>query len=385
MTSICVFTGTRADWWLLRPLCRLLRDHPAFDLKILASGSHLSKMHGYTLHDISAEFSDVIPIDIGVSEVNDPAAHLARGVIEYSRVLKTLKPNFALVLGDRYEALGFAQATLLERVALIHCHGGESTLGAMDDQIRHAITKLAHVHFVSTETHRQRVLQMGENPDLVFNVGALGLDNIATLLDINKAFDPFDGQPFCVATFHPETLEADFGLNMVSVCLDSLKAHEIRTLITGTNADTGGLEMRALIESTVDNHPHLFRFEESLGAERYVSTMAISQFVIGNSSSGVIEAPTVGVPTINLGRRQLGRPSGPATIHIEDVHPNDLSAAFEQCRDPEFKQLAQKKMSPYGEPGAATRVLSHLVNLPDDLSRAKPFWVVNPPVSESRQ
>ena len=374
MRTICVFTGTRADWWLLRRLCHLLDGHPEFNLKVLASGTHLSELHGHTLADITAEFTNVIPIDIGVSHIQSVSELVAKGLTRYSRALSELNPDLCLVLGDRFEALAFSQAALFCQIPLIHCHGGESTLGAVDDQIRHAITKLAQIHFVSTDVHRTRVIQMGEQPNRVFNVGAFGLDNVETLIDTDLACDPFSGAPFCLATFHAETLKPDHGLMMIRACLESLLRHRIKTLITGTNADSGSEQIRDLIESFVTQYADNFVYRENLGAAGYLSTMQNAQFVFGNSSSGILETPSVGVPTINVGDRQTGRPRAPSVIDVFEVTAPALDQAFANVLGHAMQDAAKRKISPYGTPGVSQRALDHLINLPHPLPLMKPFY-----------
>jgi UDP-N-acetyl-D-glucosamine 2-epimerase, UDP-hydrolysing len=316
---IAVFTGTRAEYGLLRPVLERLRDAPDAELLLLVSGSHLSARHGHTVDEIRGhgfEPDAEITLDLDDDSPQGVARAAAQALAGCAEALARLKPDRLLILGDRYEALACAVAASLCRVPIAHIHGGEVTRGAVDDQFRHALTKLAALHFTACEEYRRRVIQMGERPEAVFNVGSLGVENALTLslpgrAELEAELQFCLGPEFVLVTFHPVTLDADPAEQArsffagLALMLD--ERPELRAVISGANADAGGGAVDALTLELVGRFPGRILARPSLGQVRYLSAMKHCRCVAGNSSSGVIEAPSFGVPTVNVGSRQDGR------------------------------------------------------------------------------
>lgn len=362
---VCVFTGTRAEYGLLRPVMSLLRGDKDFHLQVLVSGMHLSRKYGATYRQI---LGDGFKIDaraaMPVGDDSDLGLcnSVSAGLRSISRAYARLKPDAVIILGDRFEALSAAVAAVFLRIPIVHLHGGESTFGLFDEAIRHSITKMSWLHFTSTEIYRRRVIQLGENPGKVFTVGAVGLDNIRTLKFLSKSelssllqFS-LSGKVAAV-TFHPVTLESGSPAAQFSALLTGLDAFpELKIVFTMPNADTGNGEIIALIKDYVRKHPQRAKAFASLGQLRYLSLLKHSDVVVGNSSSGIIEAPSFSIPTVNIGDRQSGRLQGgtvincaPAAVAIRNALKKALSPAFAaKCRD---------LKNPYGDGKTSARLV----------------------------
>jgi UDP-hydrolysing UDP-N-acetyl-D-glucosamine 2-epimerase len=312
---IAVVTGSRADYGLLRGILTRLKEMDDVDLRVIACGMHLAPRFGDTWRAIEADgFSIAAKIDLDLHD--DRAETVARGtgigVSGFADVLPQLEPDILVVLGDRYEVLAAAVATLLN-IPIAHIHGGEITAGAFDDAIRHAITKMACLHFVAAEPYRQRVIQMGEDPDFVFNVGAPGLDLASTAPALSRtelftALGISGPERFLLVTLHPTTARPDTDATNVTALLAALAEIKDRSIIfTGVNADPGYRAIDDAIKTFVAARPDCAFHFTSLGSERYWAALRLADAVVGNSSSGILEAPAVGVPSINIGDRQQGR------------------------------------------------------------------------------
>lgn len=313
---ICFVSGTRAEYGLLYWLMKDVTDDPGFDLQLIVTGAHLEPEFGNTHRQIEDDgfFIDWrVPLGIDGDMPVDISKAMARALSGIGHALSELKPDLVMLLGDRYEILAAAQAAMLNSIPIGHIHGGELTEGAIDDSMRHAITKMSHLHFTAAEPYRQRVVQMGENPNNVYNVGAVGLDNIVRLplLDRNELSESLNFQlvaPYFLVTFHPETVdskESGRAVNELLAALDNFSAH--RLVITGVNADPGYSQISAKLRAYAQNHSDRVLIRKSLGQLHYLSAMKHCAAVIGNSSSGIIEAPGFPVPTVNIGNRQKGR------------------------------------------------------------------------------
>ncbi len=318
MFKIAVITSTRAEYGLLYPLIKKIDADPDLELLLYVTGGHLSEKQGLTVHAIE---EDGIPIKKRVP-ILDPdngpqgiSKTMANALIGFADCFAADRPDLAVILGDRTEMLGVAAAALNERIPLAHIHGGEVTEGAVDDCIRHSLTKMSYLHFVSTEIYRNRIIQMGEAPERVFNVGALGTDNILSqqLLSIDELRMSISGlpnleeMPFAVVTYHPVTLGDKSVEEEIDVLCKSMDDRpDIFFIITGANADTGGDRVNEMLKTYCDTHANGL-FVQSLGMKRYLSIVKHASFVLGNSSSGIIEAPVLGTPTVNIGDRQKGR------------------------------------------------------------------------------
>ena len=313
---IAVVTGSRADYGLLKGILTRLQPMDGIHLQVIVCGMHLLPKFGETWRIIEADgFEIAAKIDLELTD--DRAQTVARGtgigVVGFAEALPRLKPDLMVVLGDRYEILAATVAATLLNIPIAHIHGGEVTAGAFDDAIRHAITKMACVHFVAAEPYRRRVIQMGENPDFVFNVGAPGLDMADTTPTISRAalFGELrisGPERFLLVTLHPTTAQPDTDAANVSALLGALAGIEDRSFIfTGVNADPGYRQIDEAIRAFVAERPDRAHLFASLGSERYWKALRLADAVVGNSSSGILEAPAVRVPSINIGDRQLGR------------------------------------------------------------------------------
>jgi UDP-hydrolysing UDP-N-acetyl-D-glucosamine 2-epimerase len=366
--TIAVFTGTRADYGLLRGLARAIHDDPRTELRLVVSGTHLSPRFGETVSEIRA---DGLPIAAEIpiwSEEDTPLAEArdtGRAVAAYATELARLEPDAVVVLGDRLEALAMALAGTVLGIPVAHVHGGELTTGAMDDALRHAITKLSYLHFVTTAEHRRRVLQLGEAPDRVFDVGAPALDAIETmdLLTRERLSERFGirfGTPTVLLTYHPAAFERVPAAEQLAALLEATgRIDGAHLIVTGTNNDIGSDEIRAMLADWVAAHPATTDFVESFGQEGYLSTMRQVDVVAGNSSSTVLEAPLVRVPSVLVGDRQTGRPLSRGVL-VPGDGVDAIEAALRQALTPAFREATAAQPSIFGEPGFAARTLEVL-------------------------
>lgn len=381
---IAVITGTRADWGLLSPAARLLRDTPGVRLSVVATNMHLSQRHGHTVDGIIAEGFDVthrVAVPEGADDSGAGRAHAAAVCLAgVADALAELLPDTAVILGDRFEALASAQAAVLTAVPVTHLHGGETSRGAVDDSMRHAITKLASLHLCATDDARQRIIQMGERPDSVITVGAPGVYNALKmpkmpLDELRRSLGGFDIDPerTLLVTYHPETNDrAASPAQRFEALLQALDRFDgCNIILTGTNNDAGANGIRSLAAEYAAANPERVLAVESLGARRYLSTMARCAAVVGNSSSGIIEAPSMRVPTVDIGGRQAGRQCADSVIHCA-AGANDIAEAIAEALTPEARMRAATVANPYyrdDTPRIITEaILSHL-----PLSIAKTF------------
>ena len=365
--KICVVTSTRADYGLLRRLIKLINGSDKFDLQLVVTGSHLSKMFGETYKEIEA---DGISINrkIDLLLVSDTPVGLAKsaslGLMRFGDAFDSLNPDLVLVLGDRFEILSAVNAAMFARIPIAHLHGGELTEGIIDEAIRHSITKCSHLHFVSNEVYRKRVIQLGENPKTVFNVGGLGVDAIRNINLLSKSElenslrIKFKNKNLLI-TFHPVTLEKNTSLFQMSELLDSLSDLKDTCLIfTMPNADTDGRIIFELIDNFVSKNMNAHVFT-SLGQLRYLSCIAQVDAVVGNSSSGLAEVPSFKKATINIGDRQKGRVQSVSVINCNPISA-DIKDAIKKSYTDEFKDLLLTVKNPYGDGGAAERIINIL-------------------------
>jgi GDP/UDP-N,N'-diacetylbacillosamine 2-epimerase (hydrolysing) len=365
--KICVVTGTRAEYGLLRWVMEGVRETPGLELQVVATGMHLSPEFGLTYQEIE---KDGFCIDGKVDMLlnSDTPSGLARsmglGLIGFGEVLEKLQPDFMLVLGDRFEIFSAVAAALVARIPVAHLHGGEATEGLIDESIRHSITKMSHLHFVAAEEYEKRVIQLGEHPDRVFLVGGLGIDNIKKLelldrLELEAALEFELGSKNLLITFHPVTLENATSADQMTELLAALEALEdTRLIFTMPNADTGGRVLINMIKQFVADHSHA-RAYTSLGQLRYLSCIKHVDGVVGNSSSGLAEVPSFGKGTINIGDRQRGRLKADSVI---DCNPEreSIGAALQKLYSKKFQLMLKSVQNPYGEGGASKRVVEIL-------------------------
>lgn len=378
MRRIAFFTSTRAEYGLLRPLMAEVAARERLMLQVIVSGTHLSAIHGNTWQEID---EDGFPIHARVdmrlgSEGTGVAASAALALEGTADALARLQPDVLVLLGDRYELLAAAQAAVLTHVPIAHIHGGEATEGAIDDSIRHAVTKLSHWHFAAAESYAERICQMGEPPTRVWNVGAPAMDNIAALEPLPlHDLEAFLGltlrPPVLLVTYHPVTLETDSGLAAMRALLEAIDGFGETIIVTGVNADPGSGVIRAEQQAFAKANPGRVVLVESLGARRYLSLMHHVDVVVGNSSSGLLEAPAVGVPTVDIGPRQQGRLRAPSVLHCGE-NTSEIRHALMRAVSPEHRELSARRDTPYGRPGTAKRIVDILQEI-DIVMTAKPF------------
>lgn len=358
-----------------------IKDDPELTLQVVATGMHLSSEFGLTYREIEL---DGFRIDRKVEMLtsSDTSVGIAKsmglGLIGFADVLNDLKPDLIVVLGDRFDIFSAVAAALVARIPVAHLHGGELTEGAFDDAIRHSITKMSHLHFVATEEYRQRVMQLGENPEHVHLVGGLGIDNINFLklldrseLETSLGFE--FGQKSLLITFHPATLEAATAAAEMSELLAALAdLKDTQLIFTMPNADTDGRELIRLVEQFTTRHSNACAFT-SLGYLRYLSCVAQVDGVIGNSSSGLLEVPSFRKGTINIGDRQKGRLQAASVINCKPSRL-DISSALEKLYSAEFQAGLSQVRNPYGEGGASKRVVDVLASCSLDGLVKKSFF-----------
>jgi GDP/UDP-N,N'-diacetylbacillosamine 2-epimerase (hydrolysing) len=375
--KICVITGTRAEYGLLRLVLQGIKDDPALTLQIIATGMHLSPEFGLTYREIE---NDGFQIDRKVEMLTSSdtpvgiAKSMGLGLIGFADALNELRPDLIVVLGDRFEIFSAVAAALVARVPVAHLHGGETTQGAFDEALRHSITKMSHLHFVAAEEYRQRVMQLGEQPERIFLVGGLGIDNIKhmKLLDraeLEASLNLKLGQKNLLITFHPVTLEMSTATSQMEELLVALaELRNTQLIFTLPNADTGGRAMIKMVEQFVAQRSNAHAYT-SLGQLRYLSCIAHVDGVVGNSSSGLAEVPSFKKGTVNIGNRQRGRLQAESVINCE---PNrqSIAAALVKLYATDFQSKLRRVRNPYGEGGASAKVVETIKHLViDDIVR----------------
>ena len=368
--KICIITGTRADYGLLRWVMQGIKDDPDLTLQIIATGMHLSPEFGLTYKAIE---QDGFQIDRKVEMLTSSdtpvgiAKSMGLGMIGFADVLNDLLPDLMVVLGDRFEIFSAVSAALVARIPVAHLHGGENTEGAFDEALRHSITKMSHLHFVAAEAYRQRVIQLGEQPDRVFLVGGLGIDNIKRLQLLDRAaleasLDFKLGTKNLLITFHPVTLEAATAANQMAELLSALAdRNDTQLIFTLANADTDGRILIKMVEQFVAQHPNA-RAYTSLGQLLYLSCIAQVDGVVGNSSSGPIEVPSFKKGTINIGHRQQGRLQAESVINCDPTRDN-IASALKQLYSTDFQIRLRQVINPYGNGGASEEVVHTLKHI----------------------
>lgn len=379
--KICVITGTRAEYGLLRWVMQGIKDDPELSLQVIATGMHLSPEFGLTYREIE---KDGFQIDrkIEMLTSSDTSVGIAKsmglGLIGFADALNELKPDLIVVLGDRFEIFAAVSAALVARTPVAHLHGGETTEGAFDEALRHSITKMSHLHFVAAAEYRQRVIQMGEQPGQVFLVGGLGVDNIKHLKLLDRAeleasIDFKLGSKNLLITFHPVTLETSTAENQMAELLAALaELNDTQLIFTMPNADTDGRALIKMVQRFVAAHPNARAFT-SLGQLRYLSCVAQVDGVVGNSSSGLAEVPSFKKGTINIGDRQRGRLQAESVINCEPTRQG-IAAALRKLYTANFLASLCEVQNPYGEGGASEQVVKTIKHCELDGIAKKSFY-----------
>lgn len=370
MKTITILTATRAEYGLLKPIIKKLQKCNELKTKVAVTGAHLSPEFGLTYKEIE---NDGIAIDKKIEillSADTPAAitkSMGIAMLGFADYFADSKPDALLVLGDRYETLAVCCAAMNERIPIIHLYGGETTEGAVDEAIRHAITKLSYLHFTSTEQYRKRVIQLGEDPQRVFCVGAIGTENAVkqSLLpkkELEKRLCFSLDKPYIVVTFHPVTLERKTAEMQCKAMLQALEyeSKEMKVIFTKANADSEGRIINNIIEKYVSEHNNSVLFD-SLGQTLYLSALKYAAFVLGNSSSGLSEAPSFHIPTINIGDRQKGRIRADTVIDCcEDT--KSILEAIKKAKTPEFKEICRQAKNPYERENTADTIIELIKN-----------------------
>ncbi|MGW9684599.1 UDP-N-acetylglucosamine 2-epimerase [Flagellimonas sp. 2504JD1-5] len=361
---VCVITGTRAEYGLLFWVLKNLKGDSAIELQLIVTGMHLSPEFGLTYRQIEADgFQINKKVEILLSSDTPVGISKSMGLaqIGFTEAYSELKPDIVLVLGDRFEVFSAAAAAMISRVPIGHIHGGESTEGLIDEPIRHSITKMSHLHFTATAEYRNRVIQLGENPERVFNVGAPGLDNLTHLELLNKqefekSIDFQLGKKNVLVTFHPVTLEENTSGNQFKEVLRAMDHFkDTNYIITKPNADTDGRIIIELIDSFLSKNPKRACAFDSLGQLRYLSALGHVDLVLGNSSSGLTEAPSFNIPTINVGDRQNGRIKAKSVIDCTN-QKEAIIKAMQRGFSKNFNYQIQGDINPYGKGGASVKI-----------------------------
>ena len=380
--KVAVMTGTRADFGLLRPLLAELDSRADATLQLIVTGTHLSAEHGRTVSEITAAgFSVAAEVSIWSSDNSSLGTALDTGnaVAEFSRTLSALQPDVVVVLGDRLEAFAMATAAVVLQIPVAHIHGGELTLGAMDDSLRHAITKLSYLHFATTDEHAARIVRMGEEPSRVYNFGAPLLDTLSGIHfmqrhELEAKFGVVFGSRTALMTFHPAAFDEAPALEMFEELLAAIEAmHECHFIFTGTNNDIGSDQVRERMAAFVAANPGRVTFVESFGQQGYLSAMHHVDLVVGNSSSTVLEAPLLGTPSVLVGNRQEGRPLAASVIKAH-ADRSELLQSMRKAIGPEFAAEFAAQGTPFGEPGFAAKAAEVLALVTFATPLKKKFW-----------
>lgn len=366
--NICIITGTRAEYGLLCPLIKKISEDDKLNLQLVVTGMHLSPEFGLTYKQIEEDgykIDEKVEILLSSDTSIGISKSMGFAMISFSEVFDRLKPDMVVVLGDRYEIFSAVSVASISRIPVCHLHGGETTEGAFDENLRHSITKMSYLHFTSTEEYRKRVIQLGESPDRVFNVGAIGIENIKKMnllskekleRSINFKLD----KKYAVVTFHPVTLENNTAKSQFKELLLALdKIKDLKVIFTKANSDTDGRIINNMIDEFVLTDKERFISFTSMGSLRYLSAIKYSDVVIGNSSSGIVEVPSFNKPTINIGDRQKGRIQAKSIINCEPVK-NDIENAIEKALSKEFLENIKDVKNPYGEGNVSDKIIEKI-------------------------
>ncbi len=383
MKKICVLTATRAEYGLLKPVILKLNNVPEFDVKVVATGMHLSPEFGYTYKEVEDDgiiIDEKIEILLSSDTPSSISKSMGLAMIGFADYFKKNNFDLLIVLGDRYEALAVVLVAMNQRIPVAHISGGDTTEGSIDDAIRHSITKLSYIHFTETNESQKRVIQLGETPARVYNVGSTSIENILneellTKEELSIELNIDLEKPYVMVTFHPVTLENSSSKEQIIELLKTCKEYgNINFIFTKANADQDGRIINKLIDEYAEVYDNIFLFT-SLGMIRYLSAIKYSSFVLGNSSSGIIEAPSFGVPTVNIGDRQKGRVRAKSVINCEPKS-DSIKNAIELALSTEFRKKVKYVDNPYGNGNSSEKIVDVIKQylLEDKISLKKKFY-----------
>ena len=390
MRKVVVFTGTRADWGLLSPVAKALQEGGA-EVIVAATNAHLSHRHGYTLQEIVDD--GFRPLTIPIDTDDDSALGRSRAMAQClegaARLIAEMKPDLALILGDRYEMLAAATACLMATLPIVHIAGGAISEGAVDDAIRHSISKMAALHLTETEPYRRRLIAMGEEPERVINTGAIGVENFlkqvhgeassATDDELRDYVGMDVDKDTLLVTYHPVTLDTEAPVVRVKALAEALECFpDKKILITAPNNDVGGSEIFDFWEKYAAERPGRTALVSSLGHRRYLAVLKRVAAVVGNSSSGIVEVPSAKIPTVDIGRRQCGRLTAASVIHCGDS-ADEIARAIAFALSDEGRKLAQTSPNPYQGQGSTVQTMVRaILDTPLEALRTKKFHDINP-------
>ena len=383
MKKICIVTATRAEYGLLKPLIKKISRANNLELQLVVTGMHLSAEFGLTYQEIE---EDGYPIKAKIEMLlsSDTPAGITKSMgvalIGFADYFSENQPDMVIILGDRYEMLAVASSAMIARIPIAHIHGGELTEGAIDESIRHSITKMSHLHFTTTEEYRKRVIQLGEQPRTVFNVGALGIENVKTAKLLNRkelenSLNFHFTSQIILVTYHPVTLEEMTAKTQFEKILNVLSRHkEFSVIFTKANSDTDGRIINKMIDDYIKDNQDRCKAFTSLGQLRYLSTLQFCSVVVGNSSSGIIEVPSFGIPTVNIGDRQKGRISGKTVIHCGNGE-QEIENALNVALSYKFKTEIKDAANPYEGENTSDKIIEVVTkSLEEGIDLKKKFY-----------
>lgn len=379
--KICVVTGTRAEYGLLKWVMKGIKENKGLNLQIIVTGMHLSPEFGLTFNEIE-EDGFLINKKVEILTSSDTAVGITKsiglGLIGFSEAFEELNPDIVMLLGDRFEIFAAASAALVACIPICHIHGGEKTEGAFDEAMRHSITKMSQFHFVAAEDYRKRVIQLGEQPERVFCVGGLGIDHISRIKllsrdELEESLNFKFGKKNLLVTFHPVTLELNQTTKQINELLQALaELTDTHLILTMPNADTESRSIFKLMHEFQSQHEHAKVFT-SLGQVRYLSCISHVDGVIGNSSSGLMEVPSFKKGTVNIGDRQRGRLQAESVINCI-AKKEEIYNAINELYTPNFIEKVKNCVNPYGKPGASDKIIEKLTRIASTANTKKAFF-----------
>lgn len=386
MKTICCVTSTRAEFGIIKNLLIKIDKCKALDLDIVATGMHLSSEFGYTYREIienGLKIDEKIETLLSADSRSAMTKCMALTLLSFSEYFQRKQPDVLLVTGDRFEMFAVCIAAYNQGIPIAHIHGGEITEGAIDDAVRHAVTKLSYWHFTTNAEHRKRVIQMGEHPKRVYNVGSLGVENIynneyLSKDDLEESLDYKLGDKYFIVTFHPETIRTECAKEQINNLFRALDEFPLyKAVFTKANSDAEGRLINSEIETYVLANKSRAKVVESLGNQKYLSAVKYCSAVIGNSSSGIIEVPSLHVPTVNIGDRQKGRSCAESVIHCA-ARKAEIVVAIQKALSQEFSDVVKEVNNPYGKGNSSDEIISILINeMKNDNKRVKHFYDIN--------
>lgn len=383
MKKVCVVTGTRAEYGLLKPVIDKINRDAELELYLIATGAHLSPEFGLTYKEIESDgyiINKKIEMLLSADTPGSIVKSMGMEMIGFADVFTEVHPDMVVILGDRYEMLVVAASAMIHRIPIAHIQGGETTEGAVDEAVRHAITKMSYLHFAAAEVYRSRIIQLGESPERVFNVGALGVENIKDVKLLNKeVLEENTGFKFdentMMVTYHPVTLEKESSAEQFGNLLHVLESRtEWNIIFTKANSDTDGRIINQMIDAFVAGHKDRSIAYASLGQIRYLSALKYCSMVIGNSSSGIVEVPSFHIPTVDIGDRQRGRISSGSVIHC-GTSVEEISDAMDKAMQADFRQIIKYERNPYEGENTSVEIVSIIKRfLRDGMDIKKRFY-----------